>query len=87
MVARQLDSNNFPQWVLPQLPPRRCFFSKNSILSIMEDDDCFEVALDVSSYRPEELQVLDILFLPNHNIYKSSCGLCFWGSDPFIERF
>ena len=58
MVARQLDSNNFPQWVLPQLPPRRCFFSKNSILSIMEDDDCFEVALDVSSYKPEELQVV-----------------------------
>ena len=54
MVARQLDSDNFPQWVLPQLPPRRCFFSKNSILSIMEDDDCFEVALDVSSYKPEE---------------------------------
>ena len=23
----------------------------------MEDDDCFEVALDVSSYKPEELQV------------------------------
>lgn len=62
MVARQLDSNNFPQWVLPQLPPRRCFFSKNSILSIMEDDDCFEVALDVSSYKPEELQVVYTLY-------------------------
>ena len=24
----------------------------------MEDDDCFEVALDVSSYKPEELQVV-----------------------------
>ena len=58
MVARQLDSsNNFPQWVLPQLPPRKCFFAKNSILSIMEDDERFEVALDVSSYKPEELQV------------------------------
>ena len=26
-------------------------------------------------------------FSSNHNIYKSSCGLCFWASDPLIERF
>ena len=26
---------------------------------------------------------LDIFFPSNHNIHKSSCGLCFWGSDPF----
>ena len=30
---------------------------------------------------------LDILFSSNHNIHKSSCGLCFWASDPFIYRF
>ena len=30
---------------------------------------------------------LDILFPSNHNIHKSSCGLCFWASDPFIDRF
>ena len=30
---------------------------------------------------------LDILFLSNHNIQKSSCGLCFWALDPLIERF
>ena len=30
---------------------------------------------------------LDILFLSNHNIHKSSCGLCFWASDPLIDRF
>ena len=28
--------------------------------------------------------VLDILFSSNHNIHKSSCGLCFWTSDPLI---
>ena len=28
----------------------------------MEDDDCFEVALDVSSYKPEELQVVYTLY-------------------------
>ena len=31
--------------------------------------------------------ILDILFLSNHNIHKSLCGLCFWASDPLIERF
>ena len=30
---------------------------------------------------------LDILFLSNHNIHKSSLGLCFWASEPLIERF
>ena len=32
---------------------------------------------------------LDILFLSNHNIHKSSWGLCFWVSDPdpLMERF
>ena len=29
----------------------------------------------------------DILFSSNHNIHKSSYGLCFWASDPLIERF
>ena len=29
---------------------------------------------------------LDILFLSNHNIHKSLCGLCFWASDPLINR-
>ena len=31
--------------------------------------------------------VLDILFLSNHNIHKSSYGHCFWASDPLIDRF
>ena len=31
--------------------------------------------------------VLDILFSSNHNIHKSSFGLCFWASDPLIEIF
>ena len=30
---------------------------------------------------------LDILFSSNHNIHKSSYGLCFWASDPFIDTF
>ena len=30
---------------------------------------------------------LDILFLSNHNIHKSSCRLCFWASNPLIDRF
>ena len=34
-----------------------------------------------------QLPSLDILFSLNHNIHKSSCGFCFWASDPLIERF
>ena len=30
---------------------------------------------------------LDILFLSNNVIHKSSVGLCFWALDPLIERF
>ena len=30
---------------------------------------------------------LDILFSSNHNIHKSLYCLCFWASDPLIDRF
>ena len=30
---------------------------------------------------------LDILLLSNHKIHKSSHGLCFWTSDPLIDKF
>ena len=30
---------------------------------------------------------LDILFLSNQNIHKSSFGFCFWASEPIIARF
>ena len=29
--------------------------------------------------------ILDILFPSNHNIHKSSSGLCFWPSDTLTE--
>ena len=32
------------------------------------------------------ISTLDILFLSNHNIHKSSLCLCFWASDPLIEK-
>ena len=31
--------------------------------------------------------ILDILFLSNHNIHKSSFGFCFWTSDLLIDKF
>ena len=33
------------------------------------------------------LGTVDILFPSNHNIHKSLCSLCFWGSDPLIDEF
>ena len=29
---------------------------------------------------------LDIFFSSNHNIYRSLHGLCFWASDPLIDK-
>ena len=26
-------------------------------------------------------------FSSNHSIHKSSCGICYWDSDPLIDRF
>ena len=34
-----------------------------------------------------EVSYLDILFSSNRNIHKSSRGVCFWASDPLINRF
>ena len=34
-----------------------------------------------------DITPINILFSSNHNIHKSSHGLCFWASDPLIERF
>ena len=34
----------------------------------------------------DDIGRLDILFPSNHNIHKSSCGLCFWASDTLIDR-
>ena len=33
-----------------------------------------------------EKQNLDILFWLDHNIHKSSCGLCYWTPDSLIDR-
>ena len=33
------------------------------------------------------IHTLDIFFLSNHNIHKSSYGLFIWASDPLIDRF
>ena len=33
------------------------------------------------------LRMLDIVFSSNHNIHKSLHGLCFWASDPLIDKF
>ena len=30
---------------------------------------------------------IDILFQSNHNIHKILYDLCFWASDPLIDRF
>ena len=51
-----------------------------SVLNEIPDDDSDQMnSLKVS--------ILDILFPSNHNIHKSSYCLCFWASDPLIDRF
>ena len=38
-------------------------------------------------WKKDNVCTVDILFSSNHNIHKSSCSLCFWASDPLIDRF
>ena len=38
------------------------------------------------SKQSDNMFIVDILFLSNHNIHKSLCGLCFWASDFLINR-
>ena len=44
-------------------------------------------SLGLTAALPSESPSLDIHFSSNHNIHKNSSGLCFWASDPFIDRF
>ena len=46
--------------ILVTQPLEKSSFTRNTILSIMEDDEKFEIALDVTSYKPEELKVFYI---------------------------
>ena len=39
------------------------------------------------SKQSDNMFIVDILFLSNHNIHKSLLGLCFWASDFLIDRF
>ena len=47
--------------------------------------------MEIIIYQRYEIKYLvcslDILFSSNHNIHDSSCGLCFWASDPLKDRF
>ena len=45
------------------------------------------LAEDLAAKKAIQITKLDILLSSNHNIHKSLCGLCFWTSDPLIERF
>ena len=59
------------------------FSVENSIDSASEEVFLKKKNLIIESTLPR----LDILFSSNHNTHKSSCGLLFWPSDPFIENF
>ena len=53
----------------------------------MVNEDVYGTACQQSKSNQLEEAALDILFSSNHNIHKSSCSLCFWASDPLIDRF
>ena len=42
--------------------------------------------MEVTFFSSYMYYTLDILFSSNHNIHKSSSGLCFWASDPLIDK-
>ena len=51
-------------------------------LVLEEHEECgYVMYKSLLGNAPNYLSTLDILFPSNHNIHKSSCGLCFWASD------
>ena len=48
---------------------------------------CGKRCLDMQTLAVKRNTTLDILFLSNHNIHKSSYVLYFWTSDPLIDGF
>ena len=58
-------------------------FATTPLGSRSEYLDLLEKKYDIKKY----VCTVDILFSSNHNMHKSSSGLCFWASDPLIERF
>ena len=63
-------------------------FHKISLMGFVEKNIiCSEWIQKVSIFlTTTDADKLGILFLSNHNIHKSSYGLCFWASDTLIER-
>ena len=61
------------------------------VVAKLEEEE-YDVGLQMEFSLPKSrhnstIRILDILFSSNHNIHKSLCGLCFWASDSFIDRF
>ena len=57
-----------------------------SMLSIIHLFKCQELIFSLL-LRTQICKNIRYTFSSNHNIHKSSCGLCFWASDPLINRF
>ena len=51
----------------------------------MSDEDKSQKEIDLGNYS--SMTKFRYTFMSNHNIHKNLCGLCFWASDPLIERF
>ena len=62
------------------------FFAQNIEASIIHPKIYPPSNLSIHPYILN-INTLGILFSSNHNIHKSSCGHCFWASDPLIDGF
>ena len=54
-------------------------------------EQCTGKLISVSGIKRKFCQITHTYFrctfLPNHNVHKSLCGLCYWPPDPLIDRF
>ena len=48
---------------------------------------CYVMLMAYLNDKNDNAYELDILYSANHNIHKSSYGLCFWASDSLIDAF
>ena len=55
--------------------------------SVSSSESSASTSHSVSTQASTKVCTVDILFSSNHNIHKSSHGLCFWASDPLIDKF
>ena len=86
----QIDFSSESNFQMYQFSLNLEFFQKYKSLIFSwttSKNSCYGYLCHKKSCQARDGCTLDILFLSNGNIHKTLCGLCFWASEPLIDRF